>query len=81
MDRRGFLIGGAALASLAGAAQAAADDIEARRRAKRWVYGLPIIEMARLRAAAVGDAAGARHARLQRLRPQPRAVRPPPTAR
>jgi hypothetical protein len=57
MDRRGFLFGGAALASLAGAARAAADDIGSAAR-EAWVYGLPIIEMARLRAAAVGDRPG-----------------------
>jgi hypothetical protein len=57
MDRRGFVFGGAALASLAGAARAAADDMGAAAR-EAWVYGLPIIEMARLRAAAVGDRPG-----------------------
>jgi hypothetical protein len=57
MDRRGFVIGGAALAALAGSARAAVDDLRAAAR-EAWVYGLPIIEMARLRAAAVGDRPG-----------------------
>ncbi|HWF77265.1 MAG TPA: DUF1254 domain-containing protein [Caulobacteraceae bacterium] len=57
MDRRGFLIGSAALASLAGAARAATDDLKSAAR-DGWVYGLPIMEMARLRAAAIGDRPG-----------------------
>lgn len=54
MDRRGFVIGGAALASVAGTARGAVDDLRAAAR-EAWVYGLPIVEMARLRAAAVGE--------------------------
>jgi hypothetical protein len=57
MDRRGFLIGGAALASLAGPARAAVDDLKSAAR-EGWVYGLPLMEMARLRAAAIGDRPG-----------------------
>ena len=63
MDRRGFLIGGAALAtpmlaSLAGAARAAVDDLRSAAR-EAWVYGAPLMEMARLRAAAIGERPGA----------------------
>ena len=58
MDRRGFLIGGAALAGLAGAARAEVDDLKAAAR-EAWVYGTPLMEMARLRAAAIGDRPGA----------------------
>jgi hypothetical protein len=57
MDRRKFVIGGAALASLAGTARAAADDLKSAAR-EGWVYGLPLMEMARLRAAAIGDRPG-----------------------
>ena len=69
----GFLIGGAALASLAGAARAAADDIGAAAR-EAWIYGLPLIEIARLRAAAVGDRPGAGTPGYNAFCPQPRAV-------
>ncbi len=58
MDRRGFLIGGAALAGVAGVARAEVDDLKAAAR-EAWVYGAPIMEMARLRAAAIGDRPGA----------------------
>ncbi len=65
MDRRGFVMSGAALAVLArGAmpdrAQAAAaapvtvDDLRSAAR-EAWVYGLPLIESARLRALAIGE--------------------------
>lgn len=55
MDRREFVIGSAALASLGGAARAATvDDLKSAAR-EGWVYGVPLMEMARLRAAAVGD--------------------------
>jgi len=64
MDRRGFVSGGAALALLAraaGAGRALAapapidpDDLRTASR-EAWVYGLPLIEAARLRAAAIGD--------------------------
>jgi hypothetical protein len=57
MDRRGFLIGSAALASVAGSARAAVDDMRSAAR-EAWVYGLPIMEMARLRAAAIGARPG-----------------------
>ncbi len=46
------------LASLgAGAARAAVDDLKSAAR-EAWVYGLPLMEMARLRAAAIGDQPG-----------------------
>src|SRR5271169_2717139 len=65
MDRRGFVLSGAALAALARAslpnrAVAAArlpietDDLRTSAR-EAWIYGLPLIEAARLRAAAIGD--------------------------
>src|SRR6185312_4856146 len=58
MDRREFVIGGALLASLAGEAKAVeVDDLTAAAR-EGWVYGAPLMEMARLRAAAVGDRPG-----------------------
>lgn len=53
MDRRGFLAGGAALASLAGSALAQVDDLRSAAR-EAWLYGLPLIETARLRALAIG---------------------------
>jgi hypothetical protein len=53
MDRRGFVFGGGALASLAGVARADVDDLRAAAR-EGWIYGLPLIEMARLRAEAIG---------------------------
>ena len=66
MDRRGFVMSGGALALLAGggmpgrvAAAApppvAVDDLRTAAR-EAWIYGLPLIEAARLRAAAVGEA-------------------------
>jgi hypothetical protein len=58
MDRRAVLIGGAALASLtAGGARAQVDDLKSAAR-EAFVYGAPLMEMARLRAAAIGDAPG-----------------------
>ncbi|HEY1425203.1 MAG TPA: DUF1254 domain-containing protein [Caulobacteraceae bacterium] len=58
MDRREFVIGAGVLASLPGAARAAAvDDLKAAAR-EGWVYGVPLMEMARLRAAAIGDQPG-----------------------
>ena len=65
MDRRGFVLSGAALAVVARAgspdrALAAAklpietDDLRTSAR-EAWIYGLPLIEAARLRAAAIGD--------------------------
>ena len=53
MDRRRFLVGGAALATLAGRAWAEVDDLRTAAR-EAWLYGLPLIELARLRAAAIG---------------------------
>jgi hypothetical protein len=53
MDRRGFLAGGAALASLAGKAWAQVDDLRVAAR-EAWLYGLPLIETARLRSLAIG---------------------------
>jgi hypothetical protein len=58
MDRRGFLAGGAALATLGGAtipgpAWADIDDLRTAAR-EAWLYGLPLIELARLRADAIG---------------------------
>lgn len=66
MDRRGFVMSGAALAVLArgGVADRAAaaapppvevDDLRTAAR-EAWIYGLPLIEAGRLRAAAIGDA-------------------------
>jgi len=56
MDRRGFLVGGAALAQLAALpAYADADDLRSAAR-EAWIYGLPLIESARLRTAAIGPA-------------------------
>ena len=64
MDRRGFVLSGAALAALGragwpGRAAAATLPIETYdlRSAAReaWIYGLPLIEAARLRAAAIGE--------------------------
>lgn len=57
MDRREFVIAAAALASLPGAARAAVDDLKSAAR-EGWVYGVPLMEMARLRAAAIGDTPG-----------------------
>jgi hypothetical protein len=64
MDRRGFVSGGAALALLARAAAPRVaigapvpinpDDLLTAAR-EAWLYGLPLIEAARLRAAAIGD--------------------------
>jgi hypothetical protein len=65
MDRRGFVLSGAALAALARTglpdrALAAAklpietDDLRTAAR-EAWIYGLPLIEAARLRAAAIGE--------------------------
>jgi hypothetical protein len=65
MNRRGFVLSGAAVAMLARAglpdpAAAAAklpietDDLRTAAR-EAWIYGLPLIEAARLRAAAIGD--------------------------
>jgi hypothetical protein len=65
MDRRGFVLSGAALAALARTslpdrADAATklpietDDLRSSAR-EAWVYGLPLIEAARLRADAIGD--------------------------
>ncbi len=64
MDRRGFVAGGAALALLARAAAPRTaigapvtidpDDLRTAAR-EAWLYGLPLIEAARLRAAAIGD--------------------------
>jgi hypothetical protein len=53
MDRRGFLVGGAAVASLAGSAWAQVDDLRSAAR-EAWLYGLPLIETARLRASVIG---------------------------
>ena len=53
MDRRGFLVGGAAVASLAGSARAQPEDLRGAAR-EAWLYGLPLIETARLRVAAIG---------------------------
>ncbi|HEY1751865.1 MAG TPA: DUF1254 domain-containing protein [Caulobacteraceae bacterium] len=56
MDRRSFAVGaGAAMAAMAGAAhsQPEVDDLRTAAR-EAWIYGLPLIEMARLRAAAIG---------------------------
>jgi hypothetical protein len=61
MDRRSFLAGGAALATLGGRVWAdvsappptPVDDLRTAAR-EAWIYGLPLIEMARLRAAAIG---------------------------
>ena len=63
MDRRGFVFGGAALAALARTSSARADaatklpietdDLRSSAR-EAWVYGLPLIEAARLRADAIG---------------------------
>ncbi|HEY3799488.1 MAG TPA: DUF1254 domain-containing protein [Caulobacteraceae bacterium] len=51
MDRRGLLVGGAALAAWAGLARGeAADDLRGAAR-EGWLYALPLIEAARLRAA------------------------------
>ncbi|HVN00226.1 MAG TPA: DUF1254 domain-containing protein [Caulobacteraceae bacterium] len=56
MDRRGFLAGGAALAQFA-AFPAFADPDDLRTAAREaWLYGLPLIESARLRTAAIGPA-------------------------
>ncbi len=63
MDRRGFVLSSAALlagasAPLRAAAAAppaiAPDDLRTAAR-EAWIYGLPLIEAARLRAAAIGD--------------------------
>src|SRR5580700_4568078 len=58
MNRRGFVSGGAAVAMLAGQAfpGPALADVDDLRTAAReaWLYGLPLIEAARLRAAAIG---------------------------
>ncbi|HLY79079.1 MAG TPA: DUF1254 domain-containing protein [Caulobacteraceae bacterium] len=65
MDRRGFVLSGAALAALArvswpGRALAtttppvAPEDLRSAAR-EAWLYGLPLVEAARLRAAAIGD--------------------------
>jgi len=58
MNRRGFVSGGAAVAVLAGQAfpgRAFADVDDLRTAAREaWLYGLPLIEAARLRAAAIG---------------------------
>ncbi|HEY2710472.1 MAG TPA: DUF1254 domain-containing protein [Caulobacteraceae bacterium] len=60
MDRRGFLVGGllaggAAFAprSLAASAAIQPEDLRAAAR-EGWLYGLPLIETARLRTAAIG---------------------------
>jgi len=58
MNRRGFVSGGAAVAMLAGQtlpnpAFADVDDLRTAAR-EAWLYGLPLIEAARLRAAAIG---------------------------
>ncbi len=45
------------MASLAGPARGQVDDLKAAAR-EGWVYGLAIMEMARLRAAAIGDRPG-----------------------
>ena len=50
MDRRAFLAGGAALATAPGAARADVDDLRSAAR-EAWLYCLPLIETARLRAA------------------------------
>src|SRR5580658_1811909 len=67
MDRRGFVMSGAALAVLArggmpdraaaaaASAPVAVDDLRSAAR-EAWIYGLPLIEAARLRAAAIGEA-------------------------
>jgi hypothetical protein len=65
MDRRGFVLAGAALALLARAATPRVavgaptpidpDDLRTAAR-EAWIYGLPLIEAARLRAEAVGEA-------------------------
>jgi hypothetical protein len=57
MDRRGFLAGGAALATLAGRAWGEVDDLRTAAR-EAWLYGLPLIELARIRAAAIGARPG-----------------------
>jgi len=64
MDRRGFVSGGATLALLARAAAPRLafsapvtidpDDLRTAAR-EAWIYGLPLIEAARLRAEAVGE--------------------------
>jgi hypothetical protein len=51
MHRRGFLASGVALASVAGRVRADTDDLRAAAR-EGWLYSLPLIETARLRAAA-----------------------------
>lgn len=53
MDRRGFLAGGAAVSTLAGRAWGEVDDLRTAAR-EAWLYGLPLIELARIRAAAIG---------------------------
>jgi hypothetical protein len=60
MDRRRFVSGGAAMALLARVAARGApitidpDDLRTAAR-EAWLYGLPLIEAARLRTAAIGD--------------------------
>lgn len=46
-------MGGAALATLAGRAWGEVDDLRTAAR-EAWLYGLPLIELARIRAAAIG---------------------------
>src|SRR5579871_6666153 len=56
MHRRAFLAGGVALASVAGRTLAETDDLRTAAR-EGWIYGLPLIEAARARAAAGGPSA------------------------
>ncbi|MGH6970601.1 MAG: DUF1254 domain-containing protein, partial [Caulobacteraceae bacterium] len=53
MDRRRFVLSGAALASVARPAFANVDDLRGAAR-EAWLYGVPLIQMAALRAAAIG---------------------------
>lgn len=53
MDRRAFLACGVALAAAPGAAFADVDDLRTSAR-EAWLYSLPLIETARLRAATLG---------------------------
>jgi hypothetical protein len=53
MDRRGFLVGGAAMTALAPRALADVDDLRTAAR-EAWLYGLPLVQSARVRAAAIG---------------------------
>src|SRR5262249_12578182 len=66
MDRRGFVVSAAAFAALAGSARAGIDGLRLAAR-EAWLYGLPLIEMARLRSRMIAGGALGRFVHTREL--------------